>query len=126
MTPGAALERARAAIGAPFRLHGRDPASGLDCVGLAAFAWDVAPPTGYALRCGSMAQVERWLATLGFTPRRDAGPGAVAIVAAGAGQLHLGILAERGIIHADATARRVVERGEPLPWPVLGRWIGEN
>ncbi|MGB3625580.1 MAG: hypothetical protein WA989_07125, partial [Henriciella sp.] len=25
---------ARALIGTPFRLHGRDPASGIDCVGL--------------------------------------------------------------------------------------------
>ena len=49
---------ARAALGlkgAPFRLHGRDPATGLDCIGLFAVAMaragrPVALPNGYALR----------------------------------------------------------------------------
>ena len=54
-----ALMRARAAIGARFRLHGRDPESGLDCVGLAGHALGITGlPSGYALRGRDRAQVE--------------------------------------------------------------------
>jgi hypothetical protein len=46
-------------IGTPFRLHGRDPARGLDCVGLVAEAMRRAgfhpvPPGGYGLRALSV------------------------------------------------------------------------
>ena len=44
----AIIAAARAAIGARFRLHGRDPATGLDCVGLVACA---APRAGDLLLC---------------------------------------------------------------------------
>ena len=106
----------------PFRLHGRDR-QGLDCVGLTAWAWEVAVPTGYALRASPRARIEAELAALGFVPG-DA-PGAVVLVAPGPGQLHLGIATGAGVIHADATARRVVERAAPLPWAILGSWIRE-
>lgn len=116
MTP---LARARAALGTPFRLHGRDLA-GLDCVGLVAFAWRLPAPTGYPLRASPRARIERELAALGFT-RSDATPGAIVLVASGPGQLHLGISTGAGLIHADAVARRVVERS-PAPWPILATW----
>ena len=118
-----ALTRAREALGVPFRLHGRD-LRGLDCVGLAAWAWDVPAPTGYALRASPAARIARELAALGFVP--GLAPGAVLLVAPGAGQLHLGISTGGGMIHADAVARRVVERGAPLPWPILAGWIRED
>ena len=35
---GALAEAALGLLGVPFRLHGRDPATGLDCVGLVAEA----------------------------------------------------------------------------------------
>ena len=97
-------------MGTPFRLHGRD-LRGMDCVGLVAWAWEVAAPTGYALRASPAARIERELAALGFV--------------AGAGQLHLGISTREGLIHADVVARRVVERAAPLPWAVLSGWIRE-
>jgi hypothetical protein len=127
MTPcSRALTRAREAVGVKFRLHGRD-LRGLDCVGLAAWAWQVAVPTGYALRSSPRARIEAELAAMGFVPG-DA-PGAVVLVAPGPGQLHLciatGARVFGGVIHADATARRVVERAAPLPWAVLGSWIRE-
>jgi cell wall-associated NlpC family hydrolase len=117
-----ALTRAREALGAPFRLHGRD-LRGMDCVGLVAWAWDVPAPTGYALRASPVARIERELAALGFVV--GMAPGAIVIIAPGAGQLHLGISTGRGLIHADAVARRVVERDAPLPWPILAGWIRE-
>ena len=123
MTPSSrALTRAREALGVPFRLHGRDM-RGMDCVGLVAWAWDVAAPTGYALRASPDARIERELTALGFVAGRA--PGAIVLVAAGAGQLHLGIWTGDGIIHADAVARRMIDRAAPLPWPVLGAWIRE-
>jgi cell wall-associated NlpC family hydrolase len=50
---------ALALVGTPFRLHGRDPLTGLDCVGLAACALTMAglttqPPRRYALRNASI------------------------------------------------------------------------
>ncbi|MDB5677103.1 MAG: hypothetical protein JWM94_105 [Sphingomonas bacterium] len=106
----------------PFRLHGRD-LRGLDCVGLAAWAWAVEVPTGYPLRAAPRARIEAELAAMGFGP--GGGPGAVVLVAPGPGQLHLGISTGSGVIHADAGLRRVVERAAPLPWAVLGCWIRE-
>jgi len=118
-----ALARARGAIGAPFRLHGRD-LRGFDCVGLVAWAWEVAAPTGYALRGSPRARIERELVRQGFVAGE--GAGAIVLVDAGPGQLHLGIATRNGLIHADAAARRVVERAAPLPWPVLAAWIRED
>ncbi len=120
----AALARARSALGVPFRLHGRD-LSGMDCVGLAAFAWQVAAPTGYAMRCGSRARIEQALAALGFVAA-PADAGSVLLANTGPGQLHLAIATgEAGVIHADAVARRVVERAA-VPWPILAAWKREE
>ncbi len=114
---------ARAAIGARFRLHGRDPASGLDCVGLVAFAYGHrAVPSGYALRGGDPAAVAAQIAACGLMPVEDAAAGDLLLCASGPGQLHFAIDSGGGVIHADAMLRRVVERPGAVPWPVLGRW----
>ena len=116
-----AAARARTAVGARFRLHGRDPASGLDCVGLAALALRVDAPTGYALRGGDEPAVAAMLD--GLLVRVDAAlPGDLLLMRAGPGQLHLAIGTDGGFVHADAGLRRVVERPGAPPWPVLGRW----
>lgn len=119
MTP---LERARGAIGARFRLHGRDVAHGLDCVGLAGLAYGIAVPRGYALRGGNVAQVSEAAAAAGLLRVDDARAGDLLLLNAGAGQLHLAIASETGVIHADAALRRVVERPGVPPWPELARW----
>ncbi len=118
----AVVARARACIGVRFRPQGRDPRFGLDCVGLVAHAYGHAVAEGYALRTGDRARIERALAAAGLAPRWPARPGDVGLYASGAGQLHLAIVTEGGIIHADAAARRVVERPGPAPWPVIGIW----
>jgi len=128
MMPGErSLAVARAALGVRFRLHGREVAGGLDCVGLAAlamraegFGGDV--PIGYALRTGDGDAARRSIAAAGLVPAEDARPGDLLLVMAGPGQLHLAIAAEDGVVHADAQLRRVVERPGPIPWPVIGRW----
>ncbi|MBX9813304.1 MAG: peptidoglycan endopeptidase, partial [Sphingomonas sp.] len=108
------LTAARAAIGARFRLHGRRVESGLDCVGLAGLAAraggaTVAVPSGYGLRTTDAAAV---IARLDAALPRAAPPlpGDLLLFCVGPAQLHLAVLSEGGIIHADAHLRRVVER----------------
>ncbi|WP_299649456.1 peptidoglycan endopeptidase [Sphingomonas bacterium] len=107
-------------------MHGRDPATGLDCVGLAAwalraggFAGDV--PTGYALRGGDAEKVAALLDAV-LIRADDARAGDVVLLRTGPGQLHLGIRAGAGLVHADAGLRRVVLRPGDVSWPVIGCW----
>lgn len=115
------IARARQLLGAPFRLHGRD-ASGVDCIGVAAFAYRVDVPTGYALRTADPDAIIAQLRTLGFRPRRFRKPGDVVLLDAGPAQLHLGLWAGESLIHADAGLRRVVETPGDPRWPVLSIW----
>lgn len=127
---GADLARAaETLVGAPFRLHGRDPATGLDCVGVIAATFagcggNVADPRGYAIRNRS---IEGWLelaerAGLAETSR-PAQPGDVLLVRPGPAQHHLVIAVSGGrFVHAHAGLRRVVAQPAPLPWPVARHW----
>lgn len=115
------VERARAYMGAPFRLHGRS-ADGLDCVGLAALALGRDAPGAYGLRSGDVAQAERWLRAAGLCPVVRDAPGDLALVRPGPLQLHLMIGTGAGFIHAHAGIGRVVEMPGVSPWPVLGWW----
>lgn len=119
------VSRARQCLGAGFRLHGRDPASGLDCVGLIAFALDRAAdaPRGYAMRGGEAAGFAAMLDAAAMT--RVAGAalaGDVLLMQPGPAQFHLALWTGSGIIHADARMRRVVEMPGKPPWRVIGRW----
>lgn len=115
--------------GTPFRLHGRDPATGLDCVGVVVAALQAcgrpgAGPYGYGLRHSSIA---RWLthaAEAGLAEADGAtAPGDVHLVRPGPGQHHLLVaLAHGRFVHAHAGLRRVVIQPGPLPWPTARRW----
>jgi murein DD-endopeptidase / murein LD-carboxypeptidase len=121
------IARARAAVGARFRLHGRDPVDGLDCVGLAAHAFEAAEvPTGYAMRRGDADALASAIADAGLARAGDARDGDLMMLRAGPGQLHLGVAVPGGMVHADATLRRVVERPGAPPWPVLARFRREG
>lgn len=123
-------ERAAAAagalVGARFRLHGREPETGLDCVGLAALAWRAGghagpTPGGYRLRGGDADTVARALG--GRAVRCDGtAPGDLLLFRAGPGQLHLGIRTAAGLVHADGALGRVVERPGDAPWPLVAAW----
>jgi cell wall-associated NlpC family hydrolase len=121
------VARARLALGAHFHPQGRTIEEGLDCVGLAAFAFaaDAAGlPRDYPLRGtkpGALAgQLEaHGLSKVHGTELRQ---GDVAVFAPGPGQLHLAIATGTTLIHADAGLRRVVERPLPAPWPLAGLW----
>ena len=107
-------------------MHGRDPAHGLDCVGLAALALRAggfagAVPGGYALRGGDESAIAGLLDASGL--RRVAGAaGELLLFRSGPGQFHLAIATGAGFVHADAMLRRVVERPGPAPWPLIGAW----
>lgn len=117
------VARARSLLGTRFRLHGRDAGEGLDCVGLAAAAFGMeGVPSGYPLRGGDpariMATIGAWLSVA--TEPRSAGD--LLLMAAGPGQLHLGVWTGDALVHADLGLGRVVERPGAPPWPVLGGW----
>lgn len=123
---GEIAARASALVGARFRLHGREAATGLDCVGVVALASGLDAPTGYALRGGS---AEGWAALLdraGLARVGSTRAGDVVLAEAGAGQFHLVVLTETGFVHADAGLRRVVERPGAVPWPLVGTWRGAS
>jgi hypothetical protein len=117
-------------VGVPFRMHGRDPATGLDCVGVAVAALagigrQVSPPLDYRLRGGCLHRFDRWAAQCGLTavPLRGMDvPGDVLLCAAGPQQFHVMIDAGPVLVHAHATLRRVVAHPRPSPWPVVRRW----
>lgn len=130
MTPDAFAANAAALEGAPFRLGGRDPRTGIDCVGLVACARGsmtapvVEAPSGYGLRNSAIAPHLRFAERAGFVPA--AGPdarGDMILVSPGPAQHHLLVaLAANHFVHAHAGLRRVVIHRGPLPWPVLARW----
>ncbi|MCZ8173188.1 MAG: hypothetical protein O9272_15745 [Brevundimonas sp.] len=123
------IELARAAealLGRPWRLHGRDPATGLDCIGVlgAALGPTARLPTGYPLR---LRQLGAWLpdpAALGFAPAGDpVQPGDVVLIRVGPAQHHLAIAGHPdGWVHAHAGLRRVVHQADPPPGSWLGHW----
>lgn len=125
---GAAIAaRARALVGTRFRPQGRRPEYGLDCVGLAAAAAEVAAerlPADYDLKGQNLARIEHALCDLGCVPvpADAAEPGDVILCAVGPAHFHVLVATGEGFVHADAGLRRVVERPLPLPWPAVGIW----
>ena len=127
--PDALADAALSLLGTRFQLHGRDPAVGLDCVGLVAVALErsghtAAAPAGYRLRNRT---VDHWLLFAGSAGLAPAdGPvrtGDVLLVAPGPWQHHLLVAGHhRDFIHAHAGLGRVVAMPGPLPWPTVRHW----
>lgn len=118
---------ALALVGASFRLRGRVPATGLDCVGLVLAALTgaglrVSEPPAYALRGTGRARANALLRAGGLVPADGEQPGDVLLVDSGPMQLHLMVRAEAGHVHAHAGLGRVVLMPPPAPWPILGLW----
>lgn len=129
MSGEALAEAAVALAGTRFRLHGRDPETGLDCIGLLAAALTrigrPAPlPTGYALRTHVLPALEGMARACGFAQAEGADlPGDVLLLRVGPCQYHLAIAAGGGrVVHAHAGLRRVVIMPDTPGWPVLRRW----
>lgn len=127
-----ALALAQAAerlIGAPFRLHGRDPATGLDCAGLVDAALRACghpglPHFAYALHTRDIAAGLSAFARAGLiSAQGPPRPGTIVLVHPGPAQAHL-LIAGAGhrFIHAHAGLRRVVASPAPLAWPIARQW----
>lgn len=131
MNRGLRIARAAAAlVGRGFRLHGRDPDTGLDCVGLVVCATRASGspcvlPTGYRLRTGEWKDAGYWAVRNGFgdAPAPHA-PGDILMVAPGPSQLHLVIVAEdpERVVEAHAGLRKVVFGPLPGAASVLRGW----
>lgn len=117
-------------VGAPFRMHGRDPATGIDCVGVAVAALamigrPVALPDDYRLRGGCLSRFDHWAAGCGLAAvpsQGRAGTGDVLLCAAAPQQFHVMIDAGTVLVHAHAGLRQVVAVPPPAVWPMLRRW----
>jgi murein DD-endopeptidase / murein LD-carboxypeptidase len=118
------VARARSLLGVKFRLHGRQPEFGLDCVGLVAIACDAneGVPSGYSLR---NSNDDQWTAILDqLAERRIRGekPGDIILLRAGPALLHLGIWTGDSLIHAHALIGQIVETPGRPAWPIIGIW----
>lgn len=120
---------AAALVGTRFRLHGREPATGLDCVGLvcaalAATGAKPIAPRGYSLR--NLA-VDQWLHLAEQSGLVDSPglirAGDVLLIAIGACQHHLAIAEDAdSIIHAHAGLRKVVRQRRDPRWRIDAKW----
>lgn len=120
---------AEALIGAPFRLHGRNPKTGIDCIGvvilsLASGADIHIDPGRYGLRnldisAGCDAAKSSRLIDLGEANRS----GDIIMVKAGPAAFHLLVagFADQ-LIHAHAGLRTVVAMPGPVTWPIIRTW----
>lgn len=120
---------AEALVGTPFRLHGRDPRTGLDCIGVFAAALEACGrrhdlPLGYGLR---MTSIEGWLPKPGdwgfvaVSGRPRAGD--AVLLRLGPVQYHLAIaIGSADWVHAHAGLRRVVRTSALPDGPIVEHW----
>lgn len=120
---------AEALAGTRFRLHGRDQATGLDCLGvlaasLAAIGRPAPVPRDYALRQRALPALGEIAAACGFEPSGPpVRPGDALLARVAVCQWHLLLAVSGGrFVHAHAGLRRVVVQPGPLPWPVAEHW----
>ena len=124
---GALGQAAMTLIGTPFRLHGRDPVTGLDCVGLVAEAmrrsgFTPAIPFGYAMRSRSQDALLPFAAASGLVPVDTDAEADVVLASVNPVQAHLLVVADGGFVHAHAGLGRVTFHPGVLGWPVARRW----
>ncbi|KHL24537.1 hypothetical protein PK98_11115 [Croceibacterium mercuriale] len=116
-------------IGARFKLNGRDPQTGLDCVGVVLAALAVtgrtAPPLPpYSMRRTQLTPFDRLATGQGLRAvdgRSEAGD--VLVFRTGPAQWHAAIALPCGqIVHAHAALRRVVGSPVPPDWTIVRHW----
>ncbi len=116
-------------IGTRFRLHGRDPARGLDCVGLVvasleAIGCSPKAPDGYKLRNVDPARFLEYAAISGLALASGSKErGDIVMIRPGPCQQHLIIAECEGFgIHAHAGLRRVVRQPMSFPDQPIAHW----
>lgn len=126
----AIAQAARSLVGTPFRLHGHDPLTGLDCVGLVGAALRAAGhapfyPKAYSLRQRSGLADYLALAQRNGLARCDGAPqpGDIALFGLEGWQHHLAIALDGGLFaHAHAGLGRTVIGGSDPAWRLLALW----
>ena len=116
------VDRARSLIGTRFRAQGRDPAYGLDCLGLAMLAYridEIGVRRDYRLSGDHRRELMTRLAD-GFrrVSPRTARAADLMLIEVAANQCHLAVRTASGFVHADAR-RGVVETPGAPSWPVV-------
>ncbi len=116
------VDRARSLIGTRFRAQGRDPALGLDCLGLAIAAYGAdssAIRSNYRLGGDHRRELMAGLAA-GFRriARTRARYGDLLLMRIAERQYHLAVRTDVGFVHADVR-RGVVETPGTPPWPMV-------
>jgi murein DD-endopeptidase / murein LD-carboxypeptidase len=114
------VRAARACIGAPFRTQGRDPHTGMDCIGLVVWVGRTLnlidhDRRDYSLTGASDALTDELLRA-GLVQTDSAQPGTVLLFRFDDQRRHLGITSDLGVIHAHLGVRRVVEHGLDRFW----------
>ncbi len=116
---------ARACIGTRFRPQGRIPGVGLDCIGVALVAAAAAGTPfdvpGYTLDGDDQRRLDSVIAGRCRTVT-VASAGDIIVAAPAAGRRHLVVVTGRGVVHAHAGLRRVVEGPLDPGWQVIARW----
>lgn len=122
-------DEAEKLLGSPFRLHGRDPEAGLDCIGLAVCALErsgirFVAPSGYALRNLDIVRYLPSVANAGFRPSSGCRKrGDLVLVRPGPSQHHLLVaVGDNDFVHAHAGLRRVALQTGLGDWPLLRHW----
>lgn len=123
-------EAARKMLGSPFRLYGRDPKTGVDCLGLVLHALiqtgrkPGAMPS-YRLRNSQIDAFIPLIPKLGLVASAQSAvkEGDLLLTCPSAAQFHLGIACgATAIIHAHAGLRRVVRSPLPPSKTIYRRW----
>ncbi|MEP7221683.1 MAG: hypothetical protein ABI673_03335 [Novosphingobium sp.] len=130
MTGGDIAAAAEALVGCPFRLHGRDPATGLDCIGLldavfSSLGLKAELPSGYSLRTGRWPGLAQFAGRLGFGPATGSVEvGDICQFQPSPAQIHFAIAASgrNRFVEAHAGLRRVVLSPGPYPFPLVQSW----
>jgi hypothetical protein len=122
-------DEARRLVGCRFRLHGRDPASGLDCMGVLAVALQRAGyaaevPLDYTLKTRSANRAAGVAQDLGLTAVRGAPrAGDILMMRVGPEQLHFALcVCPQGFVHAHAGLREVVLSPALPAGAIVGHW----
>lgn len=120
-------EAAISLLGVRFRLHGRDPRTGLDCVGLVGEAMRRAGtepvlPEGYQLRSISLNALLPFALANRLEPTTHHHEADISLLMVNPVQPHLVIPVPGGVVHAHAGLGRVTFLPGAMPWPMAGAW----
>jgi hypothetical protein len=119
-------QRARALVGCRFRPQGRDPDTGLDCVGVILECFGLPADCvrrDYRMRGPHRDRIEGALPQFfRKVSRVKSGTGDVLVLGVADEQVHLAVRTGAGFVHADARLGKVVETPGDPPWAVLSAW----